>query len=274
MLTALTIARSTPTVSDLVRTLCVRRPPASMPAPGAACLSAFAAPAALPLRRVCRLAHLSPARPPPRLWIAPPPRACALPTGTPPSPPRRTRLSLPTRHERRLLYESGVFRGRILAQARGCAFTLRVSSLDRQSRPCRPASAAESPPPIPEWAYVAHVRAAKTSLGKRAVVRNRAKRRVRAAAAAVLPVHALRGREYAFTVTPEALVAPFGEMVRDVEAALRSVGCFVEEVAFRERRRCRSRSSVVVVGERAADGVQEGDELPEPTRLPPEGSPT
>jgi RNase P protein component len=70
------------------------------------------------------------------------------------------------------------------------------------------------------WAYVVHVRLAKSALGKRAVVRNRAKRRVAAAVRAVFPHHACRGREYAFFVLPAALVTPFPDLVKEAREAL------------------------------------------------------
>lgn len=74
---------------------------------------------------------------------------------------------------------------------------------------------------IPPWAYIVRIRAGKTSLGKRAVQRNRAKRRIRAAANQICPDHASRGREYVFTANPEALTIDFRDLVDEVISALK-----------------------------------------------------
>lgn len=79
---------------------------------------------------------------------------------------------------------------------------------------------------IPPWAYVVRVRAGKSTLGKRAVQRNRAKRRIRAAASAVCPQHACRGREYVFTANPEALTIGYHDLVDEVRMALKRSGCW------------------------------------------------
>jgi ribonuclease P protein component len=57
-----------------------------------------------------------------------------------------------------------------------------------------------------------------------AVTRNRAKRRLRAAAQAVLPGLARAGWDYVLVARPQATVArPWPDLLRDVEAALRGV---------------------------------------------------
>lgn len=83
---------------------------------------------------------------------------------------------------------------------------------------------------IPRWAYVVRVRVGKSVLGKRAVQRNRARRRIRAAAAALFPGHAVRGREYVFSVCPEALTISYGELLGEVTELLKKTGCWVDEM--------------------------------------------
>jgi ribonuclease P protein component len=57
-----------------------------------------------------------------------------------------------------------------------------------------------------------------------AVTRNRAKRRLRAAAQAVLPGLARAGWDYVLVARPQATVArPWPDLLRDVEAALHGV---------------------------------------------------
>src|SRR5204863_5574173 len=54
-----------------------------------------------------------------------------------------------------------------------------------------------------------------------AVVRNRAKRRMRAAAATVLPSHGQPGTDYVLIARGSTADRPFAELVADLEAALR-----------------------------------------------------
>lgn len=208
-----------------------------------------------------------------------------------PSPPRATRLSLPTYRERRYLYENHVERakGRADSYIRATAFNLSVWSLvvrdltfeetarrdrwlrrrhERERREVRPLSsdsgydlplaiqegtewglnegAAEDGTQmgssrmnfeIPAWAYVVHIRAGRTTLGKRAVQRNRAKRRIRAAASQVFPQHACRGREYVFGANPEALTIAYPDLVEEVRIALRKTGCWRDEMTIEMLRR-------------------------------------
>lgn len=90
---------------------------------------------------------------------------------------------------------------------------------------------------IPAWAYIVRVRAAKAILGKRAVQRNRAKRRVRAAAAQVFPNHGRRGMEYVFNALPEALTIKFPELVLEVKQALKYARCWENDMTLEEVRR-------------------------------------
>jgi len=57
-----------------------------------------------------------------------------------------------------------------------------------------------------------------------AVLRNRAKRRLRAVAATVLPSHGQPGTDYVLIARASTADRPFAELVADLEAALRRVG--------------------------------------------------
>ena len=54
-----------------------------------------------------------------------------------------------------------------------------------------------------------------------AVERNRARRRLRAAAAAVMPQHARQGHDYVVIARTETLRRPYSALVHDLETALR-----------------------------------------------------
>ena len=56
-----------------------------------------------------------------------------------------------------------------------------------------------------------------------AVVRNRAKRRMRAAAATVLPSHGYPGTDYVLIARASTADRPFAELVADLDAALRRI---------------------------------------------------
>jgi ribonuclease P protein component len=53
-----------------------------------------------------------------------------------------------------------------------------------------------------------------------AVQRNRAKRRLRAAAAALLPLYGIGGNDYVLVARPETLTRPFAGLLDDLTAAL------------------------------------------------------
>jgi ribonuclease P protein component len=55
-----------------------------------------------------------------------------------------------------------------------------------------------------------------------AVQRNRAKRRLRAAAAAVLPLYGRGGNDYVLVARPETLTRPYAGLVDDLVAALQA----------------------------------------------------
>ena len=56
-----------------------------------------------------------------------------------------------------------------------------------------------------------------------AVIRNRARRRLRAAAETVMPTHAARGRDYVVIGRAKTIARPFPDLVVDLETALRKL---------------------------------------------------
>ncbi|KAJ8907587.1 hypothetical protein NDN08_007697 [Rhodosorus marinus] len=67
-------------------------------------------------------------------------------------------------------------------------------------------------------------------MGKRAVHRTNAKRKVREALRLLMPLHAVRAREYIFYVQPEIRGMSHAEVVEEAEAALRRMSCWEEEL--------------------------------------------
>jgi len=61
-----------------------------------------------------------------------------------------------------------------------------------------------------------------------AVQRNRARRRLRAAVAAVMPQHARTGHDYVLVARASTVRRPFGALVQDLETALRRLGMWHE----------------------------------------------
>jgi ribonuclease P protein component len=66
-----------------------------------------------------------------------------------------------------------------------------------------------------------------------AVERNRAKRRLRAAAAAVLPLSARPGRDYVLIARKETLVRPFAKLVDDLQKAVAAADAAMDRKANR-----------------------------------------
>lgn len=207
---------------------------------------------ALAMRATAFATHALPARTARRARA---PCACAEPSQNEQrAAERRIRLSLPTPYERRWLLEGGVRRGRNRGYVRTQSFEVRIKELIRAPHP-RYGGESE----VPIWAYIAHVRATKNELGKKAVVRNRAKRRLKAACAQVLPVHALRGCEYNFSALPEILVVPFDALKEEVVGALRKACVYVDVIPYAMARRRRfPDTTAVVVGE--MDKLKGGEE--------------
>ena len=83
---------------------------------------------------------------------------------------------------------------------------------------------------LKKWAYIARIRVSKSTISKRAVVRNRAKRRIRAAANQIMPLHAKRWKEYALLVKPEALTIQWEDLVDEMIRAVKSIDCWCEEL--------------------------------------------
>jgi len=64
-----------------------------------------------------------------------------------------------------------------------------------------------------------------------AVVRNRARRRLRAAAASVLPLHAEPAHDYVLIARAGTLQRRFADLVADLEAGLKRLGLYREDPA-------------------------------------------
>ncbi|HXJ01378.1 MAG TPA: ribonuclease P protein component [Micropepsaceae bacterium] len=96
---------------------------------------------------------------------------------------------------------------------------LRAQKGRRQSTPGLTLEACASPEPVakPLTARVGFTASRKVG---GAVVRNRAKRRLRAAAAAMLPLLGREGHDYVLVARTATLARPFGELTRDLEKAL------------------------------------------------------
>ena len=60
-----------------------------------------------------------------------------------------------------------------------------------------------------------------------AVVRNRARRRLRAAVAATMPLHAATGHDYVLIARAETPRRPFAELVGDLETGLKRLGLWL-----------------------------------------------
>ena len=59
-----------------------------------------------------------------------------------------------------------------------------------------------------------------------AVIRNRARRRLKAAADLVMPAHAAAGTDFVIIGRAGTLTRPFGALVGDLETALRKLKCY------------------------------------------------
>ena len=96
---------------------------------------------------------------------------------------------------------------------------LRAQKGRRQSLPGLTLEACPSPAPIvkPRTARIGFTASRKVG---GAVLRNRAKRRLRAAAAATLPLLAQEGHDYVLVARTATLSRPFAELTRDLEKAL------------------------------------------------------
>jgi ribonuclease P protein component len=59
-----------------------------------------------------------------------------------------------------------------------------------------------------------------------AVARNRARRRLRAVSAVVLPAHARRGKDYVLIARSGTLTRRYQELIEDLEEGLKQLGVF------------------------------------------------
>jgi ribonuclease P protein component len=78
---------------------------------------------------------------------------------------------------------------------------------------------AESPPASPPPVFRLGFTASRKVGG--AVQRNRARRRLRAAAKGLMPVHAARGMDYVLVARAETVTRPYASLLGDLEGALR-----------------------------------------------------
>ena len=87
--------------------------------------------------------------------------------------------------------------------------------------------AADSPSSAPESPFRLGFTASRKVGG--AVQRNRARRRLRAAAAALMPAHAARGMDYVLVARADTVSRPYPGLLADLEAALRRLRLWRED---------------------------------------------
>jgi len=92
----------------------------------------------------------------------------------------------------------------------------------------------EAPDPVSEILGVGFTATRKVG---NAVVRNRARRRLRAAAAAVMGHNAAPGFDYVLIARAETSKRPYGMLIGDLETALRRLGTWRDAVARRDASR-------------------------------------
>jgi ribonuclease P protein component len=114
--------------------------------------------------------------------------------------------------------------GRNLETLKVRADFLRVASAGRRS--AEPGLVVQAAPYPLKPSGASGIRVGFTASRKvgNAVVRNRAKRRLRAAAGGVLPSHGQSGTDYVLIARASTADRPFAELVADLEAALRRIG--------------------------------------------------
>ena len=86
---------------------------------------------------------------------------------------------------------------------------------------------AESPGPEPKTVFRLGFTASRKVGG--AVERNRARRRLKAAAAAVMTVHAARGMDYVLVARAETVRRPYAGLLADLERALKGLRLWRQE---------------------------------------------
>jgi ribonuclease P protein component len=90
----------------------------------------------------------------------------------------------------------------------------------RRHEPTDPGSAADGQPRPPRVGFTVS-----RKVGN-AVARNRARRRLRAAADAVMPSHAAAGEDYVLIGRAGTLTRPFADLLRDLQAGLKRLGAY------------------------------------------------
>jgi ribonuclease P protein component len=96
-----------------------------------------------------------------------------------------------------------------------------------------PFSGASAPPPggagepLGDRPRVGYTASRKVGI---AVARNRARRRLRAAVAEIMPGHAAPGHDYVLVARAATLTRPYSALVEDLKMALRRLGVFREPV--------------------------------------------
>jgi ribonuclease P protein component len=94
-----------------------------------------------------------------------------------------------------------------------------------------------------------------------AVARNRARRRLRAAADQVMPRHAAAGHDYVLIARGETLTRAYAALVNDLETALRRLGVYCDDpvpAAPVDRPAAKARAGETPAGERQAMAATTG----------------
>jgi ribonuclease P protein component len=87
-----------------------------------------------------------------------------------------------------------------------------------------PSQALASPAPAPDASWRVGFTASR-KVGN-AVARNRARRRLRAVSAAVLPAHALAGHDFVLIARAGTLTRPYPALIGDLEEGLKRLGAY------------------------------------------------
>jgi ribonuclease P protein component len=119
-------------------------------------------------------------------------------------------------------------RGRISGRLTRRPEFLRVAASRRRwATPGLILQVAESPADAPQSPFRLGFTASRKVGG--AVERNRARRRLKAAAAALMPDHAAPGMDYVLVARAETVRRPYGGLLGDLEAALRRLKLWRED---------------------------------------------